>query len=94
MTTEPVPVVIPHYGDPRHAAALVSQLVAQAGAPEFEIIVVDDAFPEPYPADDWVRLIRRERNGGFGAAVNSGVGEALTSGTAVRLADRWMVADI
>lgn len=71
-----VSVVIPHYGDPAHADSLVCQLMAQVGAPEFEIIVVDDASPQLYPDDERVRLIRRECNGGFGAAVNSGVAQA------------------
>ena len=71
-----VSVVIPHYGDPAHADSLVCQLMSQVGAPEFEIIVVDDASPQPYPDDERVRLVRRGRNGGFGAAVNSGVAQA------------------
>lgn len=74
-----VSVVIPHYGDPAPAEALVAQLLDQRAAdgvplPSHELIVVDDCSPEPFPepADARVRLVRRERNGGFGAAVNTG----------------------
>jgi N-acetylglucosaminyl-diphospho-decaprenol L-rhamnosyltransferase len=69
-------VVVPHYGDPAHARALVSQLVAQRDAPELEVIVVDDASPTPYPDDERVVLVRRATNGGFGAAVNAGAAAA------------------
>lgn len=76
---ETISVVIPHYGDPKHAAALVGQLTSQIGAPALEVIVVDDASPRPYPKDERVKLIRRVHNGGFGAAVNSGVAQARHS---------------
>ncbi|NQX15585.1 glycosyltransferase family 2 protein [Rathayibacter sp. VKM Ac-2857] len=71
-----VSVVVPHYGDPGPALALLEQLRGQVGAPEHEIVVVDDASPVPFPAGDGVALVRRARNGGFGAAVNSGAAEA------------------
>ncbi len=74
--TEAVSVVVPHYGDPAHAQALVSQLAAQRDVGQLEIIVVDDASPTPYPDDDRVVLVRRPTNGGFGAAVNDGAAAA------------------
>lgn len=67
-----VTVVIPHYGDPANAVAVVSRLRRQRGV-ALEIVVVDDASPEAMPELDGVVVARRERNGGFGAAVNSGV---------------------
>ncbi|MBD3947236.1 glycosyltransferase family 2 protein [Nocardioides ganghwensis] len=67
-------VVIPHFGDSRPTTHLVQQLLAQDGVDE--VIVVDDASPSPFPAMAGVRLKRRPTNGGFGAAVNSGVAEA------------------
>ena len=40
------------------------------------VVVVDDASPQPIDAEDLpdgVELLRREANGGFGAAVNTGL---------------------
>lgn len=76
-------VIVPHYGDPAPAAALVAQLRTQRPAerhplPSHEIVVVDDRSPRPFDAPGAtgdaapVRVVRRERNGGFGAAVNTG----------------------
>ena len=47
-------IIVPHYGDTAPAEALVAQLRAQVAAaehplPSHEIIVVDDASPQPYP---------------------------------------------
>lgn len=75
----PISVVIPHYGDPALALALVEDLAGQTGDLIREIIVCDDHSPTPFPATTpGVRVIRREVNGGFGAAVNSGC--ALATG--------------
>ena len=65
-----VSAVIPHYGDPAPTLTLIEALRAQQGiAPdELEIIVSDDT--------KGVRVVRRETNGGFGSAVNSGVAVA------------------
>lgn len=71
-----VSVVIPHYGDPAPTAVLVDALRSDAGATLGEIIVVDDASPEPFPEHPDARVIRRERNGGFGSTVNAGVAAA------------------
>lgn len=75
MTAEPeVAVVVPHHGDPSPTLETVRALLAQEGV-TLEVVVADDASPEPFPAVDGVRVVRRERNGGFGAAVGSGVAE-------------------
>jgi N-acetylglucosaminyl-diphospho-decaprenol L-rhamnosyltransferase len=71
-----VSVVIPHYGDPAPAVALLDQLAEQRGAPPLQIVVVDDASPTPFPTEAAagdVLVLRRTRNGGFGSAVNTGV---------------------
>ena len=70
--------------------------------------MVDDASPQPFPETDDVRVVRRSRNGGFGAAVNTGLHAAehdqvvvLNSdlevsprfiGDLVRAAEPWMPA--
>jgi N-acetylglucosaminyl-diphospho-decaprenol L-rhamnosyltransferase len=74
-----VSVVIPHYGDPSLAIALLTDLDAQTTTRPLQIIVADDHSPEPFPSDLDVAydLIRRETNGGFGAAVNAGVNAAV-----------------
>lgn len=71
-----VSIVIPHYGDPSATVALVTALSAPTQRGIGEIIVVDDASPVPFPDHPAVRVVRRERNGGFGAAVNTGLAVA------------------
>lgn len=68
-------VVIPHYGDPRPTLDLVRALEPQPDVRDApEIIVVDDHSPEAFPPDTpGCAVIRRETNGGFGSAVNSGL---------------------
>ncbi|WDH79445.1 glycosyltransferase family 2 protein [Microbacterium esteraromaticum] len=69
-----ISVVVPHYGEPAQTQELVRQLHAQVdiGVP-LQIIVSDDLSPVPFPPMRGVTVVRRENNGGFGAAVNSGV---------------------
>lgn len=68
----PVSVVIPHYGDPALALQLIDDLEAQTSDLVHEIIVCDDSSPRPFPQEEArVRVIRRDVNGGFGAAVNT-----------------------
>ncbi|WP_310529993.1 glycosyltransferase family 2 protein [Nocardioides sp.] len=71
-------IVIPHYGDPKHALSLVNQLLGQRGLDAMEIIVVDDASPIAFPeaVDQRVTVVRRTSNGGFGSAVNHGAAYA------------------
>lgn len=75
MNKEPgtaVTVIVPHYGDPQPAIALLKSLQAQANAGVAQIVVVDDCSPFPFPETDGVTVVRRNTNGGFGSAVNSG----------------------
>lgn len=72
-------VVIPVHGSLDPVLELLEDLVGPAVAAEDRpgrVLVVDDASPVPLeesalPAG--VELVRRERNGGFGAAVNTGL---------------------
>jgi len=70
-----VSVVVPHHGDPTPQLALLDQLAVQTHP--VQVIVADDASPEPFPDRPGVDVVRRPTNGGFGANVNSGV-EAAT----------------
>lgn len=78
MTAE-VTVIIPVHGSVEPVLALIGDLATiAAGRPEGgpPILVVDDASPTQLPTDalpGGVRLVRREANGGFGAAVNTGL---------------------
>ena len=69
-----VTVVIPHHGDPGPTLALVEQLRPQV--PAAHLVVVDDASATPFPGAAGARVVRRDRNGGFGSAVNSGAAVA------------------
>lgn len=76
MPTSPtISVVIPHYGEPAPTRALVAQVTAQH---PHQVIVSDDCSPTPLPPTDGALVVRRDTNGGFGAAVNSGA--ALATG--------------
>jgi N-acetylglucosaminyl-diphospho-decaprenol L-rhamnosyltransferase len=68
----PVTVVVPHFGSPETPLPLLASLRAQQDAPELQVVLVDDASPEPFLGAPDVHLVRRDTNGGFGAAVNSG----------------------
>ena len=76
MTGPVVSVVVPHYGAPQTPLPLLVSLLEQEDAGRYEVIVVDDASPEPLPPVPGVSVIRRPTNGGFGAAVNSGAAAA------------------
>jgi N-acetylglucosaminyl-diphospho-decaprenol L-rhamnosyltransferase len=65
-------VVIPHHGAPEPTRRLAGSLLTCAGERPVQVIVVDDASPQPFPDTDGVEVVRRDTNGGFGAAVNSG----------------------
>jgi len=68
-----VSVVIPHYGSPAPAQALIAQLFEQHDLKvPLEVIVSDDLSPDPFPDTAGVTVVRRDMNGGFGAAINSG----------------------
>lgn len=69
-------IVIPFYGDPADSLGLVDQLKNHMISFPCHIIVSDDASPTSFPATEGITLIRRERNGGFGSNVNTGVAAA------------------
>jgi N-acetylglucosaminyl-diphospho-decaprenol L-rhamnosyltransferase len=77
-----VSIVIPHYGRPEPAIGLVNALKKQRSVKlgdlrsVQQIIVVDDQSPFPFPETEGVQVVRREQNGGFGSAVNSGIAAA------------------
>ena len=72
-----VSIVIPHYGDPSLAQTLVGRLRSQSTTHPIQIIISDDQSPTPYPDDPDLDLVRREVNGGFGSAVNTGAALAV-----------------
>ena len=78
--TAAVTVVIPHYGDPAPTLALVDRLLTDPGDALAAVVVSDDASPTPYPEahDPRLTVVRRERNGGFGANVNTGLAAVTT----------------
>lgn len=69
-------VVVPFYGDPADTLNLVNQIQAQETTASVQIIVSDDASPQPFPEVSGVTTVRRVSNGGFGANVNTGVAAA------------------
>lgn len=66
-------VVIPHYGDPAPTLDLVRALGQQVDVDTMQIVVSDDASDQPFPVGAGYEVVRRSVNGGFGAAVNSGI---------------------
>ena len=72
MTTPGISAVIPHYGDIGPTWGLVESLQRQQGVLNLQIIVADDASPVPFPSGEGYELVRREKNGGYGSACNSG----------------------
>lgn len=80
--TQTVSIVIPHYGEPGPTQVLIEALKEQRSIKpevtkaELQLIVVDDRSPVAFPDVDGVHVVRRERNGGFGSAVNSGMAVA------------------
>ena len=75
MGAESVTAVVPHFGAPETPLPLLEALLSQLpqdGSSTLQVVVVDDASPEPFPGLDGVEVIRRKANGGFGAAVNTG----------------------
>lgn len=87
-----VTIIIPFYGDPAETLNLVSRLRNSPESAIAEIIISDDCSPSPFPLTlpdeaagpeaggeaPAVRVVRRERNGGFGAAVNTGLEQVRT----------------
>lgn len=73
VTIDAVSVVVPHHGDPEPTREVVRRLRTQRTDARVQIIVSDDASPTPFPVGPGYEVVRRETNGGFGAAVNSGL---------------------
>jgi len=71
-----VSVVIPHYGRAEPTTRTLADLSAQTTGRTLQVVVVDDCSPEPFPDAEGVTVMRREANGGFGSAVNSGAAVA------------------
>jgi glycosyltransferase involved in cell wall biosynthesis len=70
-------VIVPTFGRPVYLAEAVASVLDQSEQ-DFEIVVVDDASPEPVKegADPRIRVIHRETNGGPAAARNTGLDAA------------------
>jgi len=79
-------VVIPTYGRPKFLEEALQSVYRQT-VDSYEIIVVDDASPEPVslPPGVPVRLIRAQQNGGAASARN--LGAAAASGDALTFLD-------
>lgn len=80
-------VVIPHYGDAVPTEALVASLVPQLMGVRGEIVVVDDCSPDPLGEMENTQVVRRATNGGFAAAVNTGVAVARGEWVAILNSD-------
>jgi len=70
-------VVIPTHGRPEPLEEALKSVFAQS-VDDFEVVVVDDASPTPVDVgeDPRVQVVRRETNGGPGAARNTGIESA------------------
>lgn len=73
-------VVIPVHGQWPHTLACLRAIAARPPARAVELIVVDDASPDDtarfLPLVEGLRVVSRERNGGFIAACNDGAAAA------------------
>jgi glycosyltransferase involved in cell wall biosynthesis len=79
-------VIVPTYGRPEFLAAALQSVLAQT-IDDFEVLVIDDASPDPVvvPDDRRVRVLHSPTNQGPAAARNLGVAEA--AGTFVAFLD-------
>ncbi len=80
-------IVVPTYGRPEFLGECLASILQQS-VEDFEVIVVDDASPEPVelPVEDArVRLLRRSTNGGPAAARNTGM--SVATGTYLAFCD-------
>lgn len=86
-----ISVVIPTYNRPDMLREAVESVLAQTVAADLEVIVVDDASPEPVGAfaDPRVRVVRRAENAGVYAAMNAGVDAAAGEIVAFVDDDDW-----
>lgn len=79
VTPGDVGLVIPTYGSLESVALLLEPIIGE-DVPENDrpgrVVVVDDCYPlglDPAVLPAGVEFIRRDKNGGFGAAVNTGI---------------------
>lgn len=82
MSLEGLGVVVPVHGELEPVLPLLAAL--REGAAPARVLVVDDASPLPLDAarlGEGVELLRRERNGGFAAAVNTGLDALAADGS-------------
>jgi glycosyltransferase involved in cell wall biosynthesis len=80
-------IVVPTYGRPEYLGECLASILQQT-VEDFEVIVVDDASPEPVElpvADARMRLLRRDTNGGPAAARNTGM--SVAAGTYLAFCD-------
>lgn len=94
---DPISVVVPHWGDPALAGRLVDDLLDSQDASRLQIVVVDDASPTSFDPREGVTVVRRDSNGGFGAAVNTGARLAshpwlMILNSDLRLTPGWIAA--
>lgn len=78
MSAPDLSVVILNYNAAAHTRACLRSLAAGCAGLDCEVIVVDNASPRPgieqvVAAFPKARLIRRRRNGGFAAGINTGI---------------------
>jgi GT2 family glycosyltransferase/glycosyltransferase involved in cell wall biosynthesis len=70
-----VSVIVPTYGQVGYTYRCLASIAAHPPAASFEVIVIDDASPEPDAADParigWLRFLRNEKNLGFIGACNA-----------------------
>jgi GT2 family glycosyltransferase len=80
METPRLSVIVVYYNAREHVSPCVQSVLNGPGEIPFEIIVVDNASPEPPPGDiesGSVRMIRAERNEGYAAGCNLGWNASL-----------------
>jgi len=86
-------ILMPAYNEAATVEPAIRRVLATEFPVAFELIVIDDGSSDGTPeliAESWpreVRLLRRERNEGKGAAVRAGLGEARGTYSAIIDAD-------
>jgi GT2 family glycosyltransferase len=70
-----VSIIVPTYGQVGYTYRCLASIAAHPPAASFEVIVIDDASPEPDAADParipWLTFLRNEKNLGFIGACNA-----------------------